>query len=74
MVDRAAKLRAAADGADAEAAFSAKKATKGGVNVEDKDELRALRADYRENYRGPPKDGGAAPGVIAAGASVKAAG
>ncbi len=31
------------------------------VSTEDKLELRALRQAYRTNYRGAPKDGGAAP-------------
>ncbi len=31
------------------------------VSAEDKAKLSAVRRDYRENYRGAPKDGGASP-------------
>ncbi len=40
------------------------------VSAEDNAKLSAVRKDYRENYRGPPKDGGAAPATIQAGSKV----
>ncbi len=40
------------------------------VSAEVKDELRTLRADYRANHRGAPKDGGAAPDTHNAGSQV----
>jgi hypothetical protein len=46
---------------EAEAAFVKKKGTAKGVTRDDKLALRALRAEYRAKWRGPPKDGGAAP-------------
>ncbi len=40
------------------------------ASAEDKAKLSAVRRDYRENYRGPPKDGGASPATIEAGSGV----
>ena len=40
------------------------------VSAEDKAKLRAVRQEYREKYRGPPKDGGAAPATHHAGSRV----
>ncbi len=40
------------------------------VSAEDKAKLSAVRQDYRKNYRGPPKDGGAAPATHNAGSRV----
>ena len=40
------------------------------VSAEDKAKLSAVRQDYRDNYRGPPKDGGAAPATLQAGSKV----
>jgi hypothetical protein len=40
------------------------------VSAEDKAEISAVRKDYRENYRGAPKGGGAAPATHAAGSQV----
>ncbi len=40
------------------------------ASAEDKAKLRTVRQEYREKYRGPPKDGGAAPDVITAGSKV----
>ena len=36
------------------------------ASAEDKAKLRAVRQEYREKYRGAPKDGGAAPDTIEA--------
>ncbi len=40
------------------------------VSAEDKAKLSAVRQEYREKYRGPPKDGGAAPATHQAGSGV----
>ncbi len=40
------------------------------ASKEDKAKLRAVRQEYRLKYRGPPKDGGAAPATIEAGSQV----
>ncbi len=40
------------------------------ASAEDKATLRAVRQTYREKYRGPPKDGGAAPDHLNAGSRV----
>ena len=61
-MSKAERLRAAADLAEAEEAFAAKKAA-GGVTVEDKHALRALRQAYRDDHRKPVADG-AQPGAI----------
>ena len=40
------------------------------VSAEDKAKLSAVRKEYREKYRGAPKDGGAAPATHNAGSRV----
>ena len=40
------------------------------ASAEDKAKLRAVRQEYREKYRGPPKDGGASPATHNAGSRV----
>ena len=40
------------------------------ASAEDKAKLSAVRQEYREKYRGPPKDGGAAPATHHAGSKV----
>lgn len=48
----------------------ARRDTAPAVSPEDKAELRKVRQEYRDNYRGPPKDGGASPATIEAGSGV----
>lgn len=54
----------------AEAAFAEKKASSAGVSMNDKLALRALRADFRLNYRKATKSG-AQPAAVTAKAKVK---
>lgn len=63
MSDKIARAEAELALLKAEAAFTEKKAA-GKVTADDKNELRALRQEYRENWRKATKNGAQA-GVIA---------
>ena len=60
MATKADKLKAQLKLVEAEDKFVAKKEA-GKLTVKDRHDLRAVRQEYREKWRGPPKDGGAAP-------------